>query len=139
MAGLESSFLNIGRGSRQTGYMGLVMAEGAPVRFGGKDYSYAEIPLVGFRGVDKDKPEDVGQKAIRNQHVYVVPACTINVRGDFHIQVEPNPALSEFGSVQGSYYVHNGSGILIPGFWMTLRKDLEAADVQYAIRLYMRA
>lgn len=130
---IESNFLNLNRGNRLSAYMGLELEPGVELQFA-PGYIYAEIPILAFlngESTEVDSP-------LRNQHLRVVPAGTVDPRGDYKILVEPNPALSEFGSVQGSYYIQPNTGRQSPGFYITLRKDLVLADIKYGVRLYMQ-
>lgn len=133
---VENSFANWARGNRVTQYAGLRMSEGVPIKFGA-DYAYVEVPVETLiNAADGSKVE----KALRNQSIVVIPACVLDVRGmSFRVQVEPNPALSVFGPVQSSYYIHPGSGVTVPSFYVYPRKDFDTADLQYAVRLYLRA
>lgn len=130
---METSFLNMNRGNRLSAYMGLELASGVEPKFE-KGYNFLDIPVLALQ---KDDGTTV-EKGLRNQHLFVVPACTMDLRGDYKVLVEPNPALSEYGSVQGMYYVQPESGRRVPGFWITLRKDLDLSNISYAIRMYLR-
>jgi hypothetical protein len=131
---LESVFLNLCRGNRLSNLMGLKLdaLDSAP-KFG-STYTYVEIPVG---GVFKDG-EPVEGKIVRNQYVRINPACTVDCRGRDAILVEPNPAIAEFGMIQGSYYIHPESGELRPFFWFQARKDVAIEDLGYAVRLYMQ-
>jgi hypothetical protein len=114
--------------------MGLVMEPEHGFSYA-KDYTYIEIPVLGFWNQAEEKLVD---KVLRNQYVRVIPACSIDCRGSYKIQVEPNPAIAEYGLAQGTYYVSPDSGKQTPGFYFHARKDLEIADLPFAVRLYMR-
>lgn len=130
---IESSFINLNRGNRLTSYMGLDLDEGVELKFE-KGYTHCDIPIRVLLNADGTPVE----KGLRNQHLRVIPACSVDLKGDYKLLVEPNPALSEFGSVQGMYYIQPGTGRQTPGFYITLRKDLDLSTVSYGIRLYMR-
>lgn len=130
---LETSFLNLGRGNRLGTHLGLQMLEGQAFKYA-PDYTYLEIPILGFM-----KDGGVESKVLRNQYVKVVPACLLDPRGLYKIQVEPNPALAEYGTIQPGYYIQPGTGGQMPGFYFQARKDTDVQDVKYAIRLYLRA
>jgi hypothetical protein len=113
--------------------MGLVMIEGHTWKYA-KDYTYIEIPLLGFM----DKDGELKDSVQRNQYVRVVPACSLDIKGMDKVLVEPNPAVSEFGLAQASYYMHpDQKGI--PGFYFQARKDLDIKDLTHAVKLYLRA
>lgn len=131
---LDSVFLNLTRGNRLSQYMGLRLREGTLPKYGQPNYSYVEIPIA-----EVQKEGEVVESALRNQHLLIVPDCILNVRGDYHVLVEPNPALAEFGQVQAPYYIHSGEGEQAPGFYITLRKDLDLSSIKYAVRLYLQA
>lgn len=131
---MESSFLNLARGNRLSSYMGLQMAEGKSYRYA-PDYTYIEIPVsILYNPTDEKEVE----KGLRNQHLFVTPACFVNIRGGYKVLVEPNPKLAAYGATQGMYYISSGAGEQVPGFYITLRKDLDISDVNYAVRLYLQ-
>lgn len=136
---METSFLNLARGNRLTAYLGLQMAAGYSYKYA-PDYTYIEIPLMEFWNPSEEKVQE--DKALRNQYVRVIPACSLTVRGShYKIEVEPNPALAEFGLIQPGYYLHTAGGggeLSVPGFYMQVRRDVHVKDVDYAVRLYMR-
>lgn len=130
---MESAYLNLVRGNRLSSLMGLKMVADYPYR-NAQNYMYVEIPVRHFE-LDGEPVTE----AKRNQHVFVVPACSINVRGTSIVEVEPNPDLARLGQLQAGYKVHPNSGLKEPGFWFTARKDVKLEDIGYAIRLYMYA
>lgn len=132
---MDSSYLNLVRGNRLSSYMGLQMLGEAVYKFA-SDYSYIEIPILGFEAANST---ELTQKALRNQYVRVVPACLVDVKGGYRAQVEPNPAIAEYGLMQPTYYIHSNEGGKSPGFYFQARKDIEASDLTFAVRLYMRA
>lgn len=130
---MDSCYLKLISGSRLTNYMGLSMSEGHEFR-NGINYLYLEIPFLKASGSENET------EIKRNQHVNVVAACKLNVKGYNIVHIEPNPALAEFGQVQASYNVHPNSGEMMPNFWFTARKDVNlSTDINYAVRLYMWA
>lgn len=131
---MESSFLNWARGNRLSMYAGLKMEEGHEFKYA-SDYTYLEIPAVGFYD---DKEEQVVDKGMRNQHLLVIPACTLNMKGMLKVLVEPCPELAAYGSVQAGYYIHPGSGEKVPSFYINLHKNCDISNIPYAVRLYLR-
>ncbi len=131
---MDTSFLNWARGNRLGSYAGLVMVEGYDFKYG-PDYTYIDIPLLGFFD---SKEEKVVTKGLRNQYLRAIPACSLDVKGSLKVQVEPSIEMAEYGTTQPGYYVHPGSGLIEPGFYIQLRKDIDLADVPYAVRLYLR-
>lgn len=136
---METSYLKLIDGTRIQNYLGLKMDDGyiaAKPQEAGRNYAYLEIPA---RELYNPSDESVVMKGMRNQYIRVIPACSVNVRGNYRFEVEPNPALAEFGALQGRYYLEPGDGQLVPHFHLWLRRDLELSDIKWAIRLYMRA
>lgn len=131
---MESSFLNLNRGNRLSSYMGLEMAPGVASLPFTPGFTHIDIPPL---HLEKDDGT-VLEQGLRNQHLRIVPACTVDLRGDYKLLVEPNPALAAVGSVQGMYYIQSGSGRQAPGIWITLRKDFNPADLPWVVRLYLR-
>lgn len=134
---METSYLRMVDGTRLSNYLGLKMQEGYEVgrpTQAARSYAYIEIPVMTLRGNGEDSSE-----AKRNAYVEVVPACTVNVKGRCRFEVHPNPKLYEYGMAQGMYYLEPEDGELIPSIRIWLRRDLSLSDLDYAIRIYMRA
>lgn len=132
---MDTSFSNLTRGSRLTAYVGLQMTPDFAYKFG-PEYAYAEIPVQHLYLMSEEKIVREGKK---NQRLAIVPACSINARGvGTHVQIEPNYKLAEYGDLSPGYYVHTGEGVVVPTTYITLRRDLDLADVGYAIRMYLR-
>ena len=128
----DSAFLNLVRGNRLTAMMGL--DEKSPKY--GPEYHYVEIPLKELRSTDGTIITD---KVMRNQHVEIVPDCTIKVRGKGAVLVEYNKDLQTVANLGSMHLVHPGSEQHSPSYWVTFRKDCEVADIKYAVRLYLLA
>ena len=128
---MTSTYLKLMAGSRLSNYMGLKLDAGTALKCGER-YMYIEIPVA--RAELDGEATDVVK---RNQHVFIVPACTVNVRGESIVDVEPNSELAELGTVQAGYKIHSQSGEKRPGFWFTARKDVDVASISHAVRLYM--
>lgn len=129
--------MNLARGNRITSHMGLKMVNDHAYRFPKlieNGYGYVEIPVLELWNPSE---EAVVEKGVRNQYLKVIPACTLNVKGPCVIEVVPNPAIAAYGMIQGGYYVESGSGETVPSFYVSLRKDMDPKDVDYAIRLRM--
>lgn len=130
----DSPYLKIVSGNRITNYMGVVMAEGFPFRYV-SNYMAIEIPI---RELYLPSEEKAVTKALRNQYVQVIPACTIQARGNYMVEVEANHKLSEYGLISGgNYKVHPHEKQVTPSFHLQLRKDLDLTDIDFAIRLYL--
>lgn len=124
-------------GSRLSNYLGLKMTEGHEIgrpTQASRSYAYIEVPVLTLRGSDGDSDE-----AKRNAYIEVVPACTVDVKGRCRFEVHPNPKLFEYGMAQGSYYLEPEDGELVPSIRVWLRRDLSLSNLDYAIRIYMRA
>lgn len=142
---MDSSFLKLNAGSsRITNWIGLQMEQGyQPVH--GKGYQYLEIPVLGVYvepSINKDGEESEGSytKIVkRGQSVFVCAAGTIDVKGMYMVEIEPNHELSEYGVVQGLRRVQPGDGPQALGFQFTARKDVDLSQLKYAVRLYMPA
>jgi len=95
----------------------------------GKNYLYLDIPVR--------QSEETSIK--RGQHVFIEAAATIDVKGRQIVEVEPNPALAEYGQVQAGYKVHPDSGPRRVGVWFTAHKQLDLDSLDYCVRMYMYA
>lgn len=129
---MDSAFLNLIRGNRVTAYMGL-KTEAAPKY--GVGYQYIEIPVLCFR---KDDGTEL-DKASPNQHLEVVPNCTIKVRGSQPVMVHYNPALQAVGNMSGSHIVWPGGEEHVPSFYVSFRKGINVSDLEWAVRLSLLA
>lgn len=129
---MDSAFLNLIRGNRVTTYMGL--KSDAPPRYGAS-YQYIEIPVRCFR---KDDGSELAE-AKANQHLEVVPDCTIKVRGNQPVMVHYNPALQAVGSMAGSHIVWPGGEEHCPTFYVSFRKGITTVELEWAIRLSLLA
>ena len=132
---MDSMFLNLTRGSRLSAFMGLEMAPGFGSKFG-PNYQYVEIPLDYFL---KDDNTSLNE-AKANQHLEVVAACSIHVRGNFPVMVHYNPALQAVASLGSSHIIWPGEmGRVAPSYFATFRKGIKAEDITWAVRLSLLA
>lgn len=129
---MDSTFLNLIRGNRVTAYMGL--KTDVPPKYG-VGYQYIEIPIRCFR---KDDGTEL-DKANPNQHLEVIPDCTIKVRGSQPVMVHYNPALQAVGSMAGSHIVWPGGEEQCPSFYVSFRKGIIVSELEWAVRLSLLA
>jgi hypothetical protein len=129
---LESVFLNLVRGSRLSMYMGLKMDEGAAYRFA-KDYTYIEIPLAQLYN---PSTEEVVTKATRNQRIQIIPACKVEIKGNYKILIKTNPVLQEVASCPSMILLDSGEAAPA-SFYATFHKDMSEKDLEWAVRLYL--
>lgn len=132
---MDSMFLNLTRGSRLSAFLGLEMVPGFESKFG-PNYQYVEIPFLHFLKDDGSTTDE----AKPNQHLEVVAACNIHVRGSYPVLVQYNPALQVVGSLGSSHICWPGEdGKLSPSYYVTFRKGLKASDISWAVRLSLLA
>ena len=132
---MDSMFLNLTRGSRLSAYMGLEMAPGFESKFG-PNYQYVEIPLSHFLKDDNTSLDE----AKANQHLEVVAACSIHVRGNFPVMVHYNPALQSVATLGSNHIIWPGEmGRITPSYFATFRKGIKASEVTWAVRLSLLA
>jgi hypothetical protein len=124
---MDSVYLKLLDGARVKNHMGLRMDEGV-ASVPGKNYLHLDIPA---------RPME--EEIKRNQHVFIEAAGTINVKGRQIVEIEANPALAEYGSVQPSYKVHPDSGEMQLGIWFSAHKSMDVSKLDYLVRLYMYA
>lgn len=129
---MDSMFLNLIRGNRVSAYMGL--KTDCPPKYGGS-YYYIEIPVKCFRKDDGTELEE----AKANQHLEVVPDCTIKVRGNQAVMVHYNPALQAVGNMAGSHIVWPGCEEQCPSFYVSFRKGISIGELEWAVRLSLIA
>lgn len=127
----DPAFLNLARGSRLKAYMGLTLDEGVLPKYG-KNYTYIEVPLRELLGPD-GLPTT---KALRNQTCKVVPACSLDIKGQSKILVKTFPRLQEISNCPALFLLDEDQGEQ-PGFYVSFRKDFDASDMLWAVRLYM--
>lgn len=136
---METSYLSMVSGSRIKNFLGLKMDEGIDYKNAGvqeRAYAYIEIPV---RHIENMSTGEISMKGLRNQVVRIVPACTVNVRGNYRFEVHPDRSLWAYGVVEGMYYLESQEGELEPSFYMQLRKDMELSAGSPVIRIYMRS
>lgn len=128
---MSQTFLRLLPGTRLTNYLGLRCDEGIqPLRAEvSTEYGYLDIPFATGQEMELK----------RNQHVFLEAGATINVKGREVVGIEPNPALAEFGQVQGYYRAQPGSGEKRLGFYFTCHKQVDLTQFKYAVRVYMYA
>jgi hypothetical protein len=129
---MDNTFLNLARGNRLSQYMGLKNDDGNPIRYG-KDYSYIEI---GVREVYNPSEEKVVTKVLRNQHVKIIPACKVNVKGGYKILVKTNPLLQEVANCPALFVLDSDCQEEV-AFYASFRKDMDISQLEWAVRLYM--
>lgn len=132
---MDSAFLNLIRGNRVTAYMGLVTPNNNQNLKFGPGYQYVEIAMKCFM---KDDGTEL-DKASPNQHLEVIPDCTINVRGSQPVLVQYNPMLQRYGSVSFGHMVWPGEGLVIPSYYVSFRKGMAADELGWAVRLSLLA
>lgn len=125
---MDTVLLKLIDGARIKNHMGLRMDEGVE-SIKGKNYLHLDIPVK--------LPEETSIK--RGQHVFIEAAGTVDVKGRNVVEVEPNPALAEYGQVQPGYRIHPDSGVKRLGLWFTAHKQLDLETLDYCVRLYMYA
>jgi hypothetical protein len=129
----DSAFLNLVRGNRVPALMGL-QQDGTPKY--GPSYHYIELPVGSIR---KDDGTVIEDKVLRNQHVEVVAAGSIMVRGQSPVLVAYNTDLQQVANLGSMHLVHPGGERHSPSFWVTFRKDCDIASIKWAVRLYLLA
>lgn len=131
---MEPAFLNLTRGNRIVSFMGLVVDPGRTTKYG-KDYKYVEIPV---RELWNPTTESIVDRANRNQHLKIVPACTLDVKGYYTVMVVTNPKLQEVSSCPSTFIIDPNEGAQ-PAFWAQFHKSFDLKDLDWAVRLYMFA
>lgn len=128
----DSVFMNIIRGNRLSSIVGLEMHPDVPHKFA-QDYAYVEIPFSSFYN---PTTEEVQTKGTRNQHLRVLPACKINLRGNYRLIVKTNPILQEYGQAPAMFIIDPNDNQQ-PSFYVTLRKDMDGKELDWAVRMYL--
>ena len=129
---LESVFLNLVRGNRINQYLRLKLENGAAPKYS-RDYSYIEIPAKEFFLPSEEKKVT---KVLRNQHVQVIPACTVDVQEGYRVLVKTNPKLQEIATCPALFLLDHKEGEQV-SFYATFRKDFEISELEWAVRIYM--
>jgi hypothetical protein len=102
----------------------------------GPQYHYIELPVGSIR---KDDGTVIEEKVLRNQHVEIVAAGSIMVRGQSPVLVAYNTDLQQVANLGSMHLVHPGGERHAPSFWVTFRKDCDIASIKWAVRLYLLA
>lgn len=127
------AILSLARADRMRRYVQLTMDQGVPLRYA-KDYGYVEVPLRGFR----DKDGQLVDSVKANQTVRVEPAGSIKLTGPHRMLIQVNNTICDSGLVSQLQILDpdDGRGIDFP---VTFRTALKAADVPWAVRIYLLA
>ncbi len=128
---MDSIFLNLVRGNRLNTQMGLQLDGGVPPRYA-KNYNYVEVPVREAVGSDGTPTS----KILRNQHVRLVPACEVTVKGYSSVLVKTNPSLQAVANCPTLLLLDVAEGEQ-PSFYATFRKDYDLADLTWLVRLYL--
>lgn len=128
----STTWLNLVRGNRLSNIMGLQMSDGVPYRFS-KDYTFVEIPLAQLYN---PSTEEVVDKATRNQRIRIIPACTTNLRSaGYKILVKVNPRIHDFGTCTELRLIDTNEEQ--PVFHVQFHKDMDAKELDWAVRLHL--
>lgn len=131
---MDGAFLNLVRGNRLKAWMGLTMDDDTtPVKYG-PGYHYVEIPV---REALLNGEPVVDGKISRNQHIQIVAACRVKVRGNSTLMVVYSNELQRVANLGSFELVHPGGEEFSPSFYATFRKDFEVKDLTWAVRLYL--
>ena len=129
--GIPSVFQRLLLDARTADHLGLQLS-GKP-RLGGGAL-YIEIPVEQILSLESGEASE-GRV---NQVIKVVPACSLELKDNSVVLIEPNKEFNRFGYTQGSYLVSGADrlGRLIPSFIVHLRKQLKLDEISYGIRIY---
>lgn len=130
----SSVFMNLVRGNRLTGMMGLKHDDEKATNKFGPDYAYVEIPVRGFR----TEAGDIVDKVKKNQRAFLEAAVTLDVKGRNRILAVVNPKLHFYAQCPGMLILEPGQGDQ-PEFACHFKEDFEAGQLEWAVRLYMLA
>lgn len=134
---LNTALLNLARGNRMSTHLGLQMDEGRSLKYA-NDYLYVQLPLRGHALAGSDEVVTAG-KVMRNQHVRIESAATINVRGNHRYVVKTHPKLQEVATCPTLFIIDNqGEGEQVH-FHATFRKDFDLQELPWITRVYMIA
>lgn len=128
----DNVFLKLVTGNRMSSLMGLELETGLPPKYA-HDYCYVEVPL---KEIYNPADEKVVTKALRNQHLKLIPACKLNVRGRYRVMVKTNPKLQEVASCPAMFMLDIDTKEQA-SFYATFRKDMDIGDIEWAVRLYL--
>lgn len=131
---MESAFLNLVRGTRLTGYMGLVMLPDNAYRIVNKEQQCVEVPLGKMISLSDGSRVD---SAKRGQVLSLLPACSIRPN-TYKVLAVANPALQEYASANNMLLIEPGSDDKL-AIVATFRKDMDSSDLPWLFRLYLMA
>lgn len=128
----DPAILNLSRMDRVARYLRLKMDTEVSFRYAAPSYSYVEIPLRGFR----DGKGDLLQEVKANQTVRVEPAGDISLTGPHTAMVQINSKILDVAATSGIFLLAPGEESDI-SFSATFRKAATAADIGWAVRIFM--
>lgn len=103
----QYSFLDLRRASRVQKYLRMTPGVAESNYIYGQDGSYLELPIGAIEVSNASKGIT---KLTLVADVMLEPALT----NEYKYLFEPNPALWQYGMVQGSYYMNGGEGRMTP-------------------------
>lgn len=129
---MDPAILNLSRMDRINRYLRLKMDTGVCFRLAQPSYSYAEIPLRGFR----DAKGDLITEVKANQTVRVEPAATISLTGHHTALIQVNSKLLDVAHANGMFLLSPDEGGDL-AFTATFRKGATAEDIGWAVRIFL--
>lgn len=126
---METAFRNI---ARRIAYMKLEMLGGAQFT-NAPDYTYVQIPVLELYNPTDEKPVT---KALRNQHLKILPACKVDVRKPYKLWIKTNPKLQEVSSCPAMFMLDSDQGEQA-SFYATFRRDFDVSELDWCVRIYM--
>lgn len=127
-------FHNWNRGNRISGFAGVKMREGQPLRHS-RDYTYIEIPLG---EIYSPTSEEVLTKVAANQKVRIIPACSVKPAPYMKILVKTNPVLQQYSNCPAMFLIDASGEDEVPAFYASFHKGMDAAELSdWCVRLYL--
>lgn len=130
---MSETFLNLLSGNTLKSYLGHQTDDTNSPNWA-PDYTYIQVPL---KEVYNPSDEKIVTKAMRNQQLKLIPACTINVRSRYKAMVKTNPKLQEVATCPTLYLIDGGDSREEISFYATFRKDYDLSELEWIVRVYL--
>lgn len=128
---MSTTFLNLRRGGRLQGFIGVRMDDGHAYKFA-NDYTYIELMCSSIKSLTGETQE----KAVRNQFLNLeLPVC-LATRNGYKALVSVNPELMQYATCPSLLLMDNEKSerVVIPA---KFHRDLDVLGLTYLARIYL--
>lgn len=127
---MSTTFLNLRRGGRLQGFIGVRMDEGRTYKFA-NDYTYIEVPCSTIVGSDGAQ-----EKASRNQSLDLEAPVCLATRNGYKALISVNPELMRYATCPSLmlFDEEHSTRVSVPA---KFHKDLDVLGLDWLVRIYL--